>query len=90
MAVVSHLGDSELNKEVSSKKSNEFSYVAMFLSLMLAFYVKDAVGDNFANFQELSTLMDLGFFLIIFMPLHYLFSKFFVWFYSFVKDFTSK
>jgi hypothetical protein len=89
-SIVSYLGDYDLNKEDKSKKSDEFSYVAMFLSFTLAFYVKKTVEHNFTNLQELSFLMDLGFFLIIFMPLHYLFSKFFVWFYSFVEDFSSK
>lgn len=78
-----------MNKEDKSKNSDEFSYLAMFLSLTLAFYVKQTVEDNLTNLQELSFLMDLGFFLIIFMPFHYLISKFFVWFYSFIRDFNS-
>lgn len=72
-----------LFKEDKSKKSDAFSYVAMFLAFTLAFYTKKTVEDNVAHFQELSFLMDLGFFLIIFIPFHFLIDKFIVWFCSF-------
>lgn len=82
------IGKYEMNKEVKSKKSDEFSYVAMIVSLALAFYVKKVAENSFFSLQELSFPMDLGFFLTIFIPLYYLISKATEWLYSYINDFN--
>ncbi|GHF02350.1 hypothetical protein [Thalassotalea profundi] len=72
-----------MHKEVKPKKRNEFSrYVAIFLSALFTIFMKRTVEDSFTYLQELSFLMDLGLYLIIFVPLHYLISKFTDWLYS--------
>ena len=79
-----------MNKEVKSKKSNEFSqYVAIFLSVLFTTYVKRTVEDSFTNFQEVSFLMQLGLYLIIFIPFHYLITQFTDWLYSGSSDSNS-
>lgn len=76
-----------MNKDVKSRKTDEFSYVATVVSFTLAFYIKKVAEDIFTCLQELSLLMDLGFFLTIFIPLYYLISKATEWFYSYINDF---
>lgn len=72
-----------VHKEVKPKKRNEFSqYIAIFLSVLFTTYMKRTVEDSFTDLQELSFLMDLGLYLIIFIPFHYLISKFTDWLYS--------
>lgn len=81
------IGKYGMNKEVKSEKSNEFSYVAMFVSFTLAFYVRKVAVNSFNILQELSFLMDLVLFLTIFIPLYYLISKATERLYSYISDF---
>ena len=72
-----------MHKEVKPKKRYDFSqYIAIFLSVFFTTYMKKTVENIFTAIQELSFLMDLGLYLIIFVPFHYLISKFTDWLYS--------
>lgn len=76
-----------MHKKVKPKQSSEFSqYVAIFLSVIFTPYIKGTVEDSFTNLQELSFLLDLGLYLIIFIPFHYFMSKFTEWIYSASSD----
>jgi len=68
---------------VHTKGRNEFSTsIAIFLSIIITSIVKRTLEANFVNLQELSFWMDLGLYLLIFFPIHYLISKFTDWLYS--------
>ncbi len=76
-------------EEKSTEEGNGVFYVAFFLSSIFAWEVKRALEDSFTNLQELSDLMDLGLFLVIFAPFHILFSKLVKWLYSYINNFNS-
>jgi hypothetical protein len=78
-----------VDKEVKSKESDEFSYVAFILSFIFTWDIKRALEDSFTNLQELSHLMDSGLFLVIFAPFYILFSKLVKWLYSYINNFNS-
>lgn len=78
-----------MDKEVKSKESYEYLTLAYFFSIPFAWYVKRALEDSFTNLKELSHLMDLGLFLVIFAPFHILFSKLAKWLYSYINNFNS-
>ena len=72
-----------VHKEVKPKKRNELStYIAIILSVLFTTYIKRTVEDSFTELQDLPFLMDLGLYLVIFVPFHYLISKFTDWLYS--------
>lgn len=71
------------HKKSQLKKSHEFSqYVAIFLTVIFTTFVTRTIEESFTRFQELSFLMDLGLYLIIFLPFHYVVSRFTGWLYS--------
>ena len=72
-----------MHKDVKPKKINEFSQcVAILLSILFTTYAKLTLENRFSDFQELPYLMDLGLYLIIFIPFHYIILKFTDWLYS--------
>lgn len=76
-----------MQNKVKPKKSSEFSqYVAIFVSVIFTTHIKGTVEDSFTNLQELSFLLDLGLYLIIFSQFHYFMSKFTEWIYSAGSD----
>jgi hypothetical protein len=87
--MISYLGEYQVDKEEKSKESYEYLTLAYFISIPFAWYVKRALEDSFTNLQELSDLMDLGLFLVIFAPFHILFSKLVKWLYSYINNFNS-
>ncbi|MFA0077935.1 hypothetical protein AB4427_07235 [Vibrio artabrorum] len=70
-----------MREPVQSKPRNQLSrYVVIFITVVFATLMKQALESRFADLQALSFLMDLGLYLLLFIPFYFLMSKVADWF----------
>lgn len=71
-----------MTREVKSTTRNGFSHaIAVMLAYLFAAFLKRALEDNFPAIDELSSIMDTGFLVLLFVPFYYLVAKFTDWLY---------
>ncbi|MDN3701667.1 hypothetical protein ACFFUO_19390 [Vibrio artabrorum] len=70
-----------MREPVQPKQRNQLSrYVVIFITVVFATLMKQTLESRFPDLQALSFLMDLGLYLLLFIPFYFLMSKVADWF----------